>query len=271
MRGATLEPKTDDIPTIDKYKLYTDAVQQPDRDVVFFRDAFREITGRDPKVLREDFCGTFRVCCEWAKLDPEHVAHGLDLDWEPAAYGRRMYLPRLTPAQRRRVRIRRKNVLDPDVPSADLIVALNFSYYIFKKRAELKAYLENCARTLPEGGLLFLDSFGGSDCHGPIEDSTRHRDFTYYWDQDDFDPIHNTARFFIHFRPKGGEKIERVFTYDWRIWTIPEVRELMEESGFRRSYVYWEGTQGEQGNGVFTRTEEGESCEAWIAYIVGER
>jgi len=253
----------------DKYALYTEAVQQPRRDVIFLRDTFRELTGREPRVLREDFCGTFRICCEWVKLDPKYAAHGLDLDPEPVAYGRGSYLSRLSPTQRRRVDIQLKSVLDRDIPMADLAVGLNFSYFIFKKRAELLEYLENACRALRGDGFLILDCFGGSQCQGPIEDTTDLGDFIYYWEQEDFDPVTNSAVFQIHFRPKGRRKSKKVFTYDWRLWTIPEIRELMREAGFRDTCVYWEGTEGEEGNGIFTRTELGESCESWIAYIIG--
>ena len=46
-------------------------------------------------------------------------------------------------------------------------------------------------------------------------------DFSYFWDQDTYDPINNFAMFYIHFKRKGEKKIEKAFTYDWRMWTIP--------------------------------------------------
>ena len=61
-------PKTPAKAPLDKYSLYSRAVQQPDVDVRFLRELYRELKGKTPKVLREDFCGTFSVCCEWVKL-----------------------------------------------------------------------------------------------------------------------------------------------------------------------------------------------------------
>ena len=56
------------------------------------------------------------------------------------------------------------------------------------------------------------------------------------------------------------------------MWSIPELREMMLEVGFRKTYVYWEGTtRSGEGNGNFTRAEIGEECQAWIAYVVGEK
>ena len=107
----------------------------------------RDLTGRSPKRLREDFCGTFGVCCEWVKLGPDYTAHGRDLAAEPLRYGREHNLSRLTPGQRRRVTITRQDVRRPDGSSPDLIMAQNFSYFIFKKREALKAYFVNCRKS----------------------------------------------------------------------------------------------------------------------------
>ena len=73
--------------------------------------------------------------------------------------------------------------------------------------------------------------------------------------------------------PRVRKKIEKVFTYDWRMWSIPELREMMRETGFRKTRVYWEGTaRNGEGNGRCSASvDKGEECEAWIAYVIGER
>ena len=70
-----------------------------------------------------------------------------------------------------------------------------------------------------------------------------------------------------------GTKLRKAFTYDWRLWTIPEIRECLADAGFRRSHVYWEGTDHAtgEGDGTFRRTTVGEACGGWIAYIAAER
>ena len=56
------------------------------------------------------------------------------------------------------------------------------------------------------------------------------------------------------------------------MWSIPELRELLAEVGFKKTHIYWEGTNRKGfGNGIFTRTEKGEPCESWIAYVVAEK
>ena len=240
-------------------------------DVRFFRHLYRDLKGRSPRRLREDFCGTFGVCCEWVKLGPRYVAHGRDLGAEPLQYGRDHNLSKLTPGQRRRVTLSQENVLKPGGPSPDLIMAQNFSYFILKKRTALKAYFVNCRKSLRPGGVLALDVFGGAGTHKPIIERTAHRSFVYYWEQYGYDPVTNEAHSSIHFKQNGRRKIKNVFTYNWRIWSIPEIRDLLAEAGFKKSHVYWEGDDGRQGNGVFTRVEKGGIESVWIAMILAEK
>jgi len=256
----------------DKYSYYKRSVQSPESDVEFFRDTYRTIRRRNPSTLREDFCGTFSLCCEWIKLASKNHAYGIDLDPEPIQYGLKTYASRLSNNQRARLKIQQENVLNPGLPKVDVVCAMNFSHYIFKERAMLKAYFQNCYSTLKDDGVLISDCFGGSLCQQENQESTKYAGFTYYWDQKSFDPITNQAFFNIHFKPDGKKKIENVFSYDWRMWSIPELREVMLEAGFKKTNVYWEGTtRSGTGNGIFKPSEKGEDCQAWIAYVVGEK
>ncbi len=255
----------------DKYELYRKAVQSAENDVVFIRDTYKDLKGREPKIFREDFCGTFALSTEWVKLNPRYQSIGIDLDPEPMAYGRQHYLVKLKPEQQRRMHLIEGNVLDPNLPKADIVAAMNFSYFCFKQREMMKNYFSSVYKCLNKDGLFLVDLFGGSQCHDSIEDTIRHEGFTYYWDQSNFDPVTNGAVFHIHFRV-GGKKIEQVFTYDWRLWSIPEIRDIMTEVGFKKTHVYWEGTAKDgTGDGNFTRVDHGEACESWIAYVVGEK
>jgi SAM-dependent methyltransferase len=255
----------------DKYELYRKAVQSAENDVIFIRDTYQELKGKAAKTFREDFCGTFALSTEWIKLNSRHEAIGIDLDPEPVAYGKHHYLTKLKPEQQRRMKLVEGNVLDSNLPKADVIVAMNFSYFCFKKREIMKKYFANVFNSVSKDGIFLIDLFGGSQCHDAIEDMIKHEGFTYYWDQTNFDPVTNEALFHIHFKV-GGKKIEQVFTYDWRLWTIPELREIMHEVGFKKTHIYWEGTAKDgSGNGEFARVDHGESCQSWIAYIVGEK
>jgi hypothetical protein len=254
----------------DKYAFYSQAVQSPGEDVKFYRRVYKQLSGgKSPVTLREDFCGAGAICCEWVKLDKRHKSCGLDLDEEPMNYGRREYISKLSDDQKKRTVLIQKDVLTPNLPSADIVVAVNFSYFFFKKREVLKLYFENVYKSLGKDGVFVLDIFGGTQCTDAIEDSTRHKNFTYYWDQKNFDPVTNEAYFEIHFKYKG-KKYKNIFNYDWRMWSIQEIRELMLEVGFKNTTVYWEGTdKNGRGNGIFKQVKKGESCLSWIAYIAG--
>lgn len=256
----------------DKYDYYRRSVQSPEVDVVFFQDTFQEIKKRKAKIFREDFCGTFSICCEWVKLDQSNESYGLDLDPEPLAYGREKYLSSLSDEQKRRIHVQQMNVMDEAAPRADIIAASNFSYFIFKQRSQLFNYFRNSYVTLNEGGLFIIDAFGGSHCQEANEEEIVHKDFSYFWDQDNFDPVTNHALFYIHFKRRGEKKREKVFTYDWRMWAIPELRDLLEEVGFKKVHIYWEGTTADgEGDGVFRPVTSGEECQAWVAYLIGEK
>lgn len=258
----------------DKYQYYLKSVQSPENDVQFIRKTFQELKGKAPISFAEDFCGTFMLCCEWVKLQRQHQAVGVDLDLEPLEYGKTHHLSKLKDEQRSRMSIRQGNVLDPELPESQIIAAMNFSYFLFKQRSKLKEYFLRSFHRLSKDGIFLIDAFGGPLCHEPNEEETVHEDegFSYFWDQDFFDPVNNHAIYHIHFKRKGEKKREKVFSYDWRMWSIPELRDLLEEVGFEKVHVYWEGTNKKgEGNGVFKRVLEGEPCEAWVCYLVAEK
>ena len=69
-----------------------------------------------------------------------------------------------------------------------------------------------------------------------------------------------------------AKKMNQVFKYDWRLWTLPELSDILKEAGFKDVHVYWEGDDKEgYGNGEFTRVTEEENCEVWIAYIAARK
>jgi hypothetical protein len=67
--------------------------------------------------------------------------------------------------------------------------------------------------------------------------------------------------------------MRNAFLYDWRLWTLPELRELMYEAGFANVHVLWEGTDRKtrKGNGIFRRVDHGGNEKAWVAYVVGRK
>lgn len=256
----------------DVYDLYQRTVQAPEGDIELFLRVARRHRLPVPRSLREDFCGAAHLAATWVEGSRQRTAVGIDLDPEPLAWGREHNLARLTPEARRRIRLVEGDVLQVRRQRFDLVCAMNFSFCVFHRRQEMLAYLRAVRRGLNENGLLFLELYGGSEAVIPIEERREGEGYVYVWDQESYDPITNGTRCAIHFEFPDGSALRRAFTYDWRLWSIPELRELLAEAGFRTSEVWWEQTDDEgDGTGEFERTESEENQEGWIVYVVGLR
>ena len=91
----------------------------------------------------------------------------------------------------------------------------------------------------------------------------------FMWEQEQFNAVDHHIRCHIHFR-RGATQRRRAFTYDWRLWTLPELRELLAQAGFKSSAAYIEGwDEGrDEGNGVFRRSARFDNDLSWVAYVV---
>lgn len=254
----------------DRHWLYQESVQSPEVHFEFFDRVYRERNGVKPRVMKEDFCGTALISKEWVEWRDDNVAIGVDLDGPTLAWGKKHNLSKLDDEQRSRVILKRANVLNVTSPKADIVCALNFSYNIFHTRDTLRAYFVAARKSLKRGGIFSGDMFGGWEAQKPMQERTRHSGFTYVWDQHKFDPIHNNGVYYIHFEYHDGGGIRRAFKYDWRLWTIPEVLELLDEAGFKDVKIYWEEIDRSTGfgNSKFRRQRTATNAEGWIAYFV---
>jgi len=255
----------------DRHVLYERAVQEPEADVDFAIDTFRAEFGRRPHILREDFCGAAGVCRDWVRAHPRNIAWGVDLDRETLDWGQANNIDPLPKKARRRVGLIHGDVRSAPTDPADVVMAQNFSYFLFEKRPGLVEYFRACRDNLGETGMLLLDAYGGPESVARMSEETEYDDFSYVWDQDQFDPVQQRATCYIHFMFPDGSKLERAFTYEWRMYTIPEIRDALTDAGFSDSKVYWEGTDPEtgEGDGVYTEAETADNDEAWVCYIAG--
>lgn len=257
--------------TADRLDLYERSVQAPDAEVEFIDRVFTKAHDRPALTLREDFCGTGFLCAEWVKSRRERRAVGLDLHAPTLAYGREHHVAPLGEAGSR-VELRRQDVLAGTRERFDVVVAFNFSYCVFKQRAVLARYLARAKASLAPGGVFMLDIYGGPDAQTELVEAKRMRGFTYVWDQRPYDALSAEAVRYIHFRFRDGSEMRRAFTYDWRIWSLPELRDLLHEAGFSRVEVYWEGSDAKgRGNGVFRKVARAQNEQAWIAYVLAWR
>jgi ubiquinone/menaquinone biosynthesis C-methylase UbiE len=267
---------TDDQPTMaekaDIHELYEQAVQDVEMECEFLQKTFGEIRGRKARLFREDFCGTASASCQWVRQGKEFQAIGVDIDPSVLEWGRKNRVAKLSSEDQARVRLLQSDVMNADTPPVDLIAALNFSYFIFRTREQLRAYFRKSLAALKDDGVLFLDMFGGPEAQEETKEKTRHKKFTYIWHQATFHPVTHFIRCHIHFKFRDGSRLKKAFTYEWRLWTAPEICELLLEAGFRKASVYWEGEDEDgEGNGEFTPDGKGVADIAWIAYVVAEK
>jgi len=260
----------------DRYRLYERAVQNPRVEVDFIDATYRHLRGRSARWLREDFCGTAAVCCEWVRRRKTNRAFGVDLDPEVLAWGRRHNLAALSAAQGARVQLLEQDVATPAGRPLDLVLAMNFSYWLLAGRATLRAYFQQVRAALEPDGVFLLDAYGGYDSYRriieerPVEDPQL-GPFVYQWEQALYDPISGRLVCHIHFQFADGSRLERAFTYDWRLWSLPEIRELLGEAGFSRVLVYWQGWDAQgRPDGRFRPVTNAEPDAGWIAYLSAE-
>jgi len=259
--------------TADKHELYELSVQSPEEDVKFLRRTYKSIRGKHAKHLREDFSGTALLASHWIQRGEDYTAEGFDIDDDTVGWGIEHNFAKLGDAASR-CTLHLKDVREPSNVKPDIRVALNFSYCLFKEREVLVDYMRKAHEDLADDGIFILDIHGGPEAMEEMEEEREIEEgFEYVWDQDRYWPATGDYKCYIHFEFEDGTRMEKAFTYDWRLWGLPELQDCLKDAGFSKIETYWEGTDedGESGDGNFRRKKKGENCLSWIAYVVCEK
>ncbi|MGI6525387.1 MAG: hypothetical protein ACOX2O_08905 [Bdellovibrionota bacterium] len=257
-----------------KYAFYQRAVQDPESEIETFSWIYHDIFKKKPSRLREDFCGTFLLACEWVKSSVRNSALVLDLDPEPLRYGKKYNLSLLNQDQQRRLSILQQDVRSVTTDKPHIIAASNFSFYIFKERSQLKNYFAAAHASLDKNGILLMDMVGGkgfteapsSEQRDYTKETKQGKEvawFTYFWRSHRFDPKTRQGLWGIDFQLPNKERFNGVFTYDWRVWSLSEVRSLLRQVGFSKVIVYQQQVSSDQYE-VITRTPR-DYC--WICLV----
>jgi len=221
---------------LDRHQLYELCVQSPPELV----RQLVAIHGGTPRVLGEDFCGTAAISVEWTRQVDGGRAIAVDRD--DSTLGR-------IPVHDAIEVVAGDVVRDTDATrhAADVIWAGNFSIGELHTRTDLLAYLRHAWSRLKPGGLFACDVYGGESAFLAGRFDVEHalpdgRLVVYTWEQRSADPLTGRVRNAMHFEIRRNGAVERTlrdaFTYDWRLWGVPELREALAEAGFTAVDVY---------------------------------
>ncbi len=237
----------------DRFDCYELCVQSPRHEVNFLR----AVHGNEPVVLREDFCGTAAVSRRWAsdalKRDDDGRAVAIDLDAETIGKARGLATAAGV-AGRIAFEIGDAVHAEPfPIAGADIIFVGNFSIGYIHRRADLLHYLRQSKARLDAGnsgfggGIFACDTYGGAGAFrlGGLERKYVSPDgyiVHYAWAHDAANPmtaiVENSISFRVEHHGEVTDALPRAFTYRWRLWSIPELREAMADAGFTSTAVH---------------------------------
>ncbi|KAL0369537.1 UNVERIFIED_CONTAM: hypothetical protein Sangu_0271800 [Sesamum angustifolium] len=175
-----------------------------------------------------------------------------------------------------------KSLKDIQLPAKDIVCAFNYSCCCLHNRKDLVLYFKHALNALSrKGGIFVMDLYGGTSSEGMLRLQRRFPNFTYVWEQAEFDIIQRKTRISLHFNlHKQHRKLRHAFSYSWRLWSLPEVKDCLEEAGFR-SVHFWIRSMPDSEQirctdglsvGRDVKYEEATSFQqqdSWNAYIVG--
>lgn len=224
-----------DAGTLTALDLYERTVQDPERTV----ELLRALHGGDPRVLGEDFAGTAALSRAWVRAIEGGRAHATDLD--PA---------RLAHAPHPRVATHALDVRAPELARhgpCDVVHAGNFSLGELHARAELLGWARTARARLAPGGIVAADTYGGESAwrRGVLERRRFEPDgleIRWLWEQRSANPLSAEVVNALSFRVlRAGDVVldlPDAFVYRWRLWSAPELVDVLGEAGFRRAEVH---------------------------------
>lgn len=277
---------------MDTLELYRWAVQDPETHAEVLRIMYESVhPGCTPTVLREDFAGTAAESVAWVALQGRRKAVAVDLDGETVEWARKR-AERILGSDAASIDFIEGDVITiapPRVQTADIVSVLNFSIFYLKTADQLAAYFHQAQTCLAPGGLLVLNAFGGAEARQVRTDSyeitptprlateAAISPFEYVWEQRSYDPATAHLDCRIHFNvpdPETGRvhEIRDAFRYQWRMWSLGELVEALQVSGFGQVSVWMHTYDPSKGlDGVFlgpVAITEVEALPSWTAYVV---
>jgi hypothetical protein len=176
---------------VDLLDLYIKAVQDPANTVERCGAIYAQQYLEQPTLVREDFCGTVTNCIAWLSSYEDSRLIGVDHDNLPLQWCRKNLIPDLNPGDQERIQLLHLDVLDSELPQADLILAMNSSFCVLKRRSELILYLRHCRKALACRGMLIMEIYAGPESQMTGRDTIQRDGFTATWEQESFNAVTN--------------------------------------------------------------------------------
>lgn len=230
------------------FDCYELCVQSPRHITTFLRAAHGH-----PLTLREDFAGTARIARRWAEesLKSQDGGTALAIEIDPATikHARSQALNEARADPPPNLTILQGECTTKDAPAfdtpADVVFVGNFSIGYLHRRADLMRYLRYTHQRLAKAhagpGLLALDTYGGTNAFTLGSLRRRHpsrgrEQIHYHWQHEAADPttamVTNSISFDIELDGEIIHQYPRAFVYHWRLWSLPELREALHETGY---------------------------------------
>lgn len=247
---------TESVPS--RWRLYEHCVQNIPMTLRMV-DAMHAAASRTPaRLLHEDFSGSAAFAHAWCKSSPKRAALAIDMD--PEAHAEAAPHPRLARLAADLTRLPRKL---PAPSKADVIYAGNFATCELHTRDALIAYLARARQRLAPKGVFVCDLYAGPGAwrigetrviHPPLPELPRYR-VQYTWRQREADLITGMVANEIDFELLNSKSVAvhelvNAFTYRWRLWSIPELREAMAQAGFADVDIYPDSPEAVDSDGV---------------------
>lgn len=167
------------------------------------------------------------------------------------------------------------------LPARDIVCAFNYSCCCLHRRADLVLYFKHVLDVLSKkGGIFVMDLYGGTSSECKLRLQRKFANFTYFWEQAEFDIIERKTRISLHFHlQKQQKKLRHAFSYSWRLWSLPEIKDCLEEAGFQSVHFWLREMQDTreirktEGFGVgrdikYEEVKKFQQQDAWNAYVV---
>lgn len=250
----------------DKHDLYEHAVQSPAQTALFLHT----VHAKKPRTLCDDFCGAGAIARAFLHTFPDAKATAIDKDAAPLRALRERADESIAP----RLTIRKANVLATRA-RADVIAALNFPLGYFHDRTNLLKYLRAARARLNPAGVLVADTYGGPSAFQTgrydvkLDNAVR-----YTWEQREANPLTGRVLNAMHFDVPSSGPMRDAFVYDWRLWSVPELRDAMTEAGFKSVDAYLSLGSAIDAHGrllVQPADAPDELDEDYVAYLVARR